>query len=139
MGERKRVGGLATLDPAVQQWQAQAAENPATVTAKRRKDRQRVRIFVDITPELKAALESIAGWEHGEDTSVSQATELLLTWAALAYGRGERDLRRAFREGKTHARTPKFSWNVTIPDEWETELASFIRNGKVDGKVDGNL
>lgn len=139
MAERKRVGGLTTLDPAVQQWQAQAAENPATVTAKRRKDRQRVRIFVDISPELKAALERVAGWEHGEDTSVSQATELLLTWAALGYLRGEHDLRRAFGAGKTHARTPKFSWNVTIPDEWETELDTFIRNGKVNGEVDGKV
>ena len=139
MADRKRFGGLMTVDPAVQQWQAQAAENPATVTAKRRKDRQRVRVFVDISPELKAALERVAGWEHGEDTSVSQVTEMLLTWAALGYLRGDRALRQAFSAGKSHARTPKFSWNVTIPDEWETELDTFIRNGKVNGKVDGNL
>lgn len=137
MGERKRIGGLSNVDPAVAAWQSQAAENPATVTAKRRKDRQRVRVFVDISPELKATLEHIAGWEHGEDTSVSQATEMLLTWAALAYQRGDRALRAAFSEGKTHARTPKFGWNITVPDAWETELRSFSDNGKVNGKLDG--
>ena len=90
MADRKRVGGLATVDPAVTAWQQGAAENPATVSGKRRRDRARTRVFVDITPELKTALERIAGWEHGEDTSVSQVTEMLLTFGVRAYYRQRR-------------------------------------------------
>jgi len=141
MAERKRVGGLSagTLDPAIKEWQRQAAENPATVSKKRRRDRERVRIFVDITPGLKAALEQIAGWENGEDTSVSQATEMLLIFAARAYGRKDAELLAAFREGKTHARTPRFSWNVEVPDGWDREIESTFGSGKVDGKVKGKV
>ncbi|MBN2389924.1 MAG: hypothetical protein JXR84_04330 [Anaerolineae bacterium] len=140
MGERKRVGGLsANLDPAIAEWQKQAAENPATVSKKRRRDRERVRIFVDITPGLKAALESIAGWEKGEDTSVSQATEMLLIFAARAYGARDGELLRAFRDRKSHARTPRFSWNVEVPEEWDREIEAIFGNGKVDGKVKGKV
>jgi len=139
MVERKRVGGLTKVDPAVSAWQSGAAENPATVTPKKRRDRQRVRMFIDVTPELKAALEMVAGWQHGEDSSVSQTAELLLTFAVLAYKRSDAELLAAFRDGKTHAKTPKFSWNLEIPETWATKLERFSVNGNLDGKVDGNL
>lgn len=139
MAERKRVGGLTRVDPAVSAWQSGAAENPATVSAKRKRDRQRVRIFIDITPELKAALETVAGWKHGEDSSVSQTSEMLLTFAVLAYQRSDEELLAAFRDGKSHAKTPKFSWNLEIPESWATKLEQFSAYGKVDGKLDGNL
>jgi hypothetical protein len=136
MTDRKRVGGLTRIDPAVSAWQAGAAENPATVSAKRRKDRTRTRIYVDITPELKATLERIAGWKC-EDTSVSQVTEMLLTFGARAYTRGERELRDAFYEGRQHARTPRFTWNLEIPTAWDTEIEQFSGNGNNGGKDDG--
>jgi hypothetical protein len=106
------------------------------VSAKLRRDRARTRIYVDITPELKAALEAISGWQR-EDTSVSQVTEMLLTFGVLAYLQGDRELRDAFREGRQHARTPRFTWNVEVPDVWDTEIARFSSNGNNDGNNDG--
>ncbi len=137
MAERKRVGGLSKVDPAVAAWQTGAAENPATLTAKQKNDRKRIRIYVDITPELKGALEVIAGWKHGEDTSISQVTEMLLTFAALAYQRGDAELAAAFRDGKTHAKTPRFTWNLEVPESWVTKLEQFSPYGKDGGKDNG--
>lgn len=137
MAERKRVGGLTKIDPAVSAWQSGAAENPATLSAKQKRDRRRVRVNVDVTPVLKEALEVVAGWKHGEDSSISQVAEILLSFAVLAYERGDAELATAFQQGKTHAKTPKFSWNLEMPESWLAKLQQFAAYGAVDGVVDG--
>ena len=73
-----RAGGLG-IDPAVTAWQADAATNIAALTAKQRKDRERVRVKYDLTPQLKAAVEDGAKAEH---TSASQLAAFLLTWGS---------------------------------------------------------
>lgn len=134
LAERQQSAAPPAVDPENRDWVEDAAENPATISNKKRKDRARVRIYVDVSPKLKAMLEQIAGWEHGEDTSMSQVAEMLLTFGALAYQKGDRALRAAFNEGKTHARTPRFTWNVEIPAAWDDEIALSLCNGNNDGK-----
>jgi hypothetical protein len=134
LAERQQSAAPPAVDPENREWVDGAAENPSTVSNKKRKDRARVRIYVDVSPELKAMLEQIAGWEHGEDTSMSQVAEMLLTFGARAYQDGDRALQAAFHEGKTHARTPRFTWNVEIPEAWDDEIASFLVNGNNGGK-----
>jgi hypothetical protein len=135
MADRKRKSAL-NLDPAVSAWQKGAAENRAALTEKQKRDRQRTRIYIDVDEELKAVIEAIAG-RDGEDTSMSQAAELLLSFGAVAYIEGEDDVRAAFREGRVPARTPRFGWNVSIPDLWQRILDGFGLNGQADGQVDG--
>lgn len=134
--DRKRRGGLGRVDPAVEAWQQGAAENPATVSAKRKRDRARTRLHIDVDEKLKAALVALTGLER-EDTSLSQAAELLLAYGLREYARAVPELRRAFREGREPARTPRFGWNVEIPETWLYEIERFTVNGKVDGKIDG--
>jgi len=137
MSERKRIGGLSgPVDPAVMQWQAQAAENPATVSAKRRKDRARTRIHIDVDAATKIALETAA---LAEDTSLSQVCELLLAYGLHTYIGRLNGIRDALRTDRTPARTPRFGWNVAIPAAWLSEIDQFSDNGKADGKVDGRV
>jgi len=109
-----RVGGLGKLDPAVVEFQKRAAQNPQTVTRKQRQDRKRVRVNFDVPLELKAALEKIADMEH-EDTSMAQVAALLLSWATRAYIEEERFL----------ARTPKFAYNIDVPQRFIETLRTF--------------
>ena len=136
MSNRKRIGGLSNVDPAVAAWQSQAAENPATVPVKRRKDRARTRIHIDVDGETKAALEAVAA---ETDTSLSQVCELLLAYGLHTYIGRTNGLRDAFHTDRTPARTPRFGWNVAIPEAWLSEIESFAVNGKVSGKVDGKV
>lgn len=138
--DRKRVGGLNTskLDPAVARWQQNAATNPATVSKKQRRDRDRVRIYVDVDETLKAALEALAGWER-EDSSMSQVAEMLIAFGLREYIRDNTELQAAFQTGKTHARTPRFTWNLEIPESWATEIERFSANGNIGGKNDGQV
>jgi hypothetical protein len=133
--ERKRQGGLR-IDPAVAAFQQQAAVNPATVTRKQRADRVRTRIHIDVDEVMKRALEQVAGWER-EDTSLSQVCEMFLAYGLQAYASGVADVRQAFKAHREPARTPRFGWNVEIPETWLSEVEHFGGNGKVDGKVNG--
>ena len=133
----ERKGGLK-VDPAVQAFRQQAAVNPATVTRKQKKDRARTRIHVDVDAALKGALEQIAGIERA-DTSLSQVCEVLLAYGLRAYAEGKAEVVDAFYEGRSPARTPRFGWNVEIPEGWFAEIEHFAGNGKVGGKVGGKV
>ena len=138
MAERKRIGGLGVSDPAVRQWQSAAAENPATVTRKKRRDRKRTRVHIDIDAEVKRFLETLAGYEH-EGTSLSQACEILLLFGLLSVSRGNKEIKNAFDTNRTPSHTPRFNWNVECPEEWLSEIARFFSNGNDGGKVDGKV
>lgn len=111
-GERK--GGVR-IDPAVTQWQDAAALNVASLTAKQRKDRERVRVKYDLAPELKAAVE--LGAER-EATSASQFAAFLLAWGVREYHAGNAEMRSALDDGKTPSRTPHFAKNLDAPAGW---------------------
>jgi len=107
-------GGLR-IDPEVQRWQETAAPNVAAMTAKQRKDRERVRVKYDFAPDLKAAIETAA---KAEDTSASQLAAFLLAWAMKEYHAGNTEIGAAIRAARTMARTPHFAYNIDAPDEW---------------------
>jgi len=106
------------LDPAVIEFQKKAATNTAALTAKQRRERKRVRVMYDLSPEVKKAIEDVA---QEQGTSASQAAAMLLTWAAAEYfggGAATRTLKNAFYEGQEPARTPRFEWNVEPSEAW---------------------
>ena len=108
-----RKGGLRKLDPAVVEWQRKAATNPAALTPKQRRDRQRTRARYDVPAWLKSAVEQVA---EEQETSASQAAALLLAWALDLYRRNDPELLAAFEAGKSRADTLRFTYNIEIPD-----------------------
>ena len=123
---KARKGGLR-IDPSVREWLKNAAENPAALTAKQRRDRKRQRAIFDLPRDIQEVLRRVA---RKEDTSISQVVEMLLVFGLNAYIRGEESLREAFWDGKTPARTPRFSWNIEPPDEWLERLTKFLAKEK---------
>ena len=118
--QKERKGGLR-IDPEVREWLREAARNPAAMTAKQRWDSRRQRASYDLPAEIQEAVRAVA---RQEDTSASQVVEMLLAYALVAYARGEEALRGAFWGGKTPARTPRFSWNLELPEAWKTVIAA---------------
>jgi len=117
----ERRGGLQ-LDPAVEEWRAEAADNPARLTKKQREDRARTRVRYDVPAWLKAAVEDVAA---GQETSASQAAALLLAWSLKLYRDRDPALLDAFFDNRKPSRTLRFEYNVNIPRAIETE----IKNG----------
>ncbi len=109
-----RKGGIL-VDPDVAAWQKSAATNKATLTKKQAADRARVRVAVDMSPELKESIERSA---QIEETSVSQFAAFLLTWAVRAYRAGNAELREAMLASRERTRTPRFRYDVEAPGEW---------------------
>lgn len=112
--KRVRKGGIG-IDPATAAWQETAAPNLAAMSAKQRKDRERVRVKYDLDPALKAAIET-AG--RAEGTSASQLAAFLLAWAMKEYHAGNAELRSALDAGKADARTPRVAYNLDTPSRW---------------------
>jgi hypothetical protein len=135
MVERQRKGSL-NLDPAVVKWQSTAAENQAALTDKQKRDRARTRIYIDVDAGLKEVIEKIADIDH-EDTSMSQAAEMLLAYGAVVYFEGQELLHEAFRVSRVPARTPRFAWHVSLPCAWQRFLDHYRNSGQVDGQKGG--
>jgi hypothetical protein len=110
----KRVGGLQRIDPAVNQWQQEAAENRSALTKKQKRDRARIGIKVEVSAEFKQQIIDAAN-EVG--TSQSQFTSFILHWAMrewAADGDCGKEIRELMYQAKTPARTPKFDWNLDL-------------------------
>ena len=122
-GGLKRQGGL---DPAVVDFQKRAAQNTAALTAKQKRDRTRVRVKYDLPASLKDAV-AVIGKRHG--TSASQAAAVLLGWAVTRYAEGAEGPVVVFECGRETSRTPRFEWNVVLPDWWVSVFESFLVNG----------
>ena len=103
------------IDPRVEQWQKDAATNLAALSAKQRKDRQRVRVKYDLDPALKATIEATA---KAEGTSASQVAAFLLAWGMKEYRAGNAELRSALDAGRSNARTPRVANNLDAPHGW---------------------
>ena len=105
-----------------------AVTNKAALTAKQRRDRQRTRVRYDISPTVKAAVEQIA---KKEDTSASQIGEMLLAYGLLAYLRREDDLMQAMSVNtRKRSRTPRFYWDMELPQEWLLALEAYLTEAK---------
>jgi hypothetical protein len=108
----QRVGGLR-VDPGVTEFQEKAATNVAALSARQRRDRQRVRVKYDLSATLKQRIEQAATGEH---TSASQMAAFLLWWAVGQYEDRESPNGQALAELLGQARTParavRFAWDL---------------------------
>lgn len=111
----KRRGGLSGADPKIKEWQKRAATNVAALTAKQRRDRERVRVKYDMPRELKEKIEEAA---KAEGTSASQFAVFLLDWIMNRWEAGEDQNEIGLRvwelmqEHKVPSRSMRFEWNL---------------------------
>ncbi len=129
--DRQRYSGLTAggrLDPKVAEMLQDAVPNKAALTAKQKRDRQRKRVMYDIDPTIKAVVQSFA---KREDTSASQFVEILLAFGLRAYLRGDPELKQAMSlETRKRSRTPRFYWDLALPDEWMLMLEAYLAEAK---------
>lgn len=121
---KQRIGGVGRLDEGTNQWLNAGAQNPATLTAKQKKDRARVRARYDIAPELKAAIEEEARRVE-VDTSYSQFAELLLEYGLAAWRAGK--LTDVYYRLRRPSRSLRFRWDLELGEA----LSTFSGNGAV--------
>lgn len=114
-GERK--GGLR-LDPAVVEWQQDAAPNVAALSKKERRDQERIRVKADLPPEVKRAVTAEAA---RQETSESQVVAFLVAWGLKCLREGDRELLEAIEQSKAWARALRFKHDLVIPDAWLEE------------------
>ncbi len=127
--KKERKGGLR-IDPEVAKWQREAARNPAAMTAKQRWDRKRQKATYDLPADIQAAVKAIA---RKEDTSASQVVEVFLAYALVAYASREGGLQEVIWEAKAPARTPRFSWNLELPETWKERIATLVAELRENG------
>ncbi|HHB91190.1 MAG TPA: hypothetical protein ENK60_07760 [Anaerolineae bacterium] len=123
---KNRVGGFGvrgSADPdTLAQMRDSAVRNKAAMTAKQRRDMQRKRATYDMEPVVKSAIEQIA---KREETSASQVAEMFLAFAVRAYLRRDEELLQALDE-RTRANTPRFAWELHLPEEWLLALEAYV-------------
>ncbi len=125
---KNRVGGFGvrgSADPdTLAQMRDSAVRNKAALTAKQRRDRQRKRVMYDIDPTVKEVAQLLA---KREDTSASQLVEMLIVYGIRAYFRNDPELTEALSlENRTRSRTPRFYWDLEIPEEWLLALEAYL-------------
>ena len=124
---KTRVGGLkgTSLDPAVQEWLDRAAENPAALTPKQRRDRTRVRASYDLPAEIIQAVNVIA---KSEQCSTSGLVAVLLLYALKLYNSKHLVIPDKYIH---YSRSPRYEKILRIP---ESDLA-FLQEllGETDG------
>lgn len=114
-----RIPGLRT-DPKISELLQGAVENRAALTQKQKRDRSRQKATYDLSPALQDAISAVA---KREDTSSSQIVSIFLAYALDAYLRKDAALTAGMAE-RTHAATPRFSWNLHTPPAWTAAVES---------------
>ena len=120
---KRRGKKYSGLDPAVASYLTKdAVPNRAAMTARQKRDRRRIRATYDMSSALKGVIEEIA---RREETSASQIGEMFLAYAVRAYLRKDPELAKAL-DVRERANTPRFSWDLHLPEEWLLTLESFL-------------
>ena len=114
-----RISGLRP-DPKISELLQGSVENRAALTKKQKRDRSRQKATYDLSPGLQDAVSAVA---QREDTSSSQIVALCLAYALDAYVRKDPTLTAGMAE-RTHAATPRFSWNLHTPSAWTAAVES---------------
>lgn len=115
-----RISGLKP-DPAIADLLRSSVENRAALSRKKKLDRKRTKATYDLDPGLQDAFTALAKeW----DTSTSQAVALCLAYALHAYEQSEQGLLAAL-ETREVTRTPRFSWNLVIPEAWQEAVRTW--------------
>ena len=123
MSSRRRGQKYSGLDPAVAVHLTNGAvRNKAAMTSKQRRDMERKRATYDMEPVVKAVVEQIA---KREETSASQIAEMFLAFAVRAYLRKDFELMGALEE-RTRANTPRFQFDLHLPEEWQMALEAYL-------------
>lgn len=112
--DKVRKGGLRGLDPAVVAWQQRAAPNEAALSKKQRYDRERVRVRLDVAPEI---LEGLAHEAQALETSQTQLGAFLLAWALYRLHAGDEDLAELLRSRRTWSKAINVKYDLVVPDE----------------------
>ena len=102
------------VDPAIDELLATSVENRAALSTKQKRDRSRTKATYDLDPTLQQA---IAATAKELDTSSSQVVAMFLAYGLAAYTRQETGLMDGLAV-RWPARTPRFSWNLRLPDDW---------------------
>ena len=127
---KNRVGGFGvrgSADPdTLAQMRDSAVRNKAALTAKQRRDMQRKRATYDMEPVVKSVIEQIA---KREETSASQIAEMFLAFAVRAYLRKDPELLEALEE-RTRANTPRFQFDLHLPEEWLLALEAYFSEAR---------
>lgn len=118
--KEKRKGGLG-VDPAVSSWQQGARTNKAALSKKAKRDRQRIRVEMDLPPELKARLVECA---QELETSGSQCMAFLLAWALHELHTGNAELKSELEQAKTWAKALRFNFDLEIPEDWLNDTST---------------
>jgi len=111
MSDKERIGGLS-VDPAVTEWQRDAALNMAALSKREAAEAQRIRVRYDVPIWLKETVEEIAS-ENG--TSASGMGAFLLAWGLMIYRQGDEELLAVLQEGMESSRSMRIKWNLRIP------------------------
>ena len=129
MSKRRQRKKYSGLDPVVAGYlKKDAVENKAALTPKQKRDRKRKRVMYDIDPTIKEVVQLLA---KREDTSASQLVELLIVYGIRAYLRGDEELQEALAlESRTRSRTPRFYWDLEIPEEWLLALEAYLSEAR---------
>jgi len=124
-----RVGGLkkTQLDPAVASMLKEASINKAALTSAQKKDRKRIRVKYDLSPDLKGIIEREA---KRIGTSASQLAAFLLEFAVKEARAGNAEIKAAMVDGKTPSATMKFEWNLDTPESWRESVNGDIQRGQ---------
>ena len=125
---KDRVGGFGvrgSADPdTLAQMRDSAVRNKAAMTAKQKRDRKRKRVMYDIDPTVKDVAQLLA---KREDTSASQLVEMLIVYGIRAYLRNDSEIAEALSlENRIRSRTPRFYWDLKIPEEWRLTLEAYL-------------
>ncbi len=112
-------------DPAIAELLQGAVENRAALTRKQKRDRARSKATYDLPPALQRAVAVVA---RREDTSSSQVVAMCLAYALAAYLGEEPGLMTGLSQRRP-ARTPRFSWNLEVPEAWQAAVARLSQEG----------
>ena len=111
--KQPRKGGLRGLDPAVVAWQERAATNEAALSKKQRYDRERVRVRLDVPPEV---LEGLAREAQHLETSQTQLGAFLLAWALFRLHSGDADLAQVLEANRAWSKAINVKYDLVLPE-----------------------
>lgn len=128
LAERQQTA--VQTDPENDNWTKDAADNPATLTAKQRYERRRIQRHYDLhLAEIDDAIAQIA---DRLGTSKSQVASWLLAYALSAYI-DDAGLDDQMVDQRKPARTLQYEWELTLPRRWADIVKTFVHAGTLDG------
>ena len=124
MRKRKRINPLPN-DSDTLSWLQDATPNRTAMSKRQRYEAKRVRVRLDVPPEVKEALALLAS---KLSTSSSQVGALLLAWGLLQYQGGDRGIHRGIEKRLYLSGHPRVEKGIDLSD-LITRLEKAVQNG----------